>query len=262
MGTDAESGGTNRKGVDLMQYVGSKNRISKHIAPIIESYLDDSTSVYIEPFVGGANMIDKINFPNKVGYDSHEFLIALLTHVGNGGILPDTISEAEYKRIRDKYREDNLDDVEDWYVGLVGFCASFGAKWFGGFARGFKNDGVTPRDIPNEAIRNIRRQAPNIEDVTFIHSDFRDIKAVNAVIYCDPPYANTTRYRDAFPHGEFWAWVRRMSENNIVLVSEYDAPSDFEVIWEMPVKTSLGSGVNKEGHQNRVERLFKLREAK
>src|SRR5690625_4970465 len=94
-----------------MEYVGTKNRLSIPIVTIIESYLDDSTSVYIEPFVGGANIIDKIDFPIKVGYDSHEFLIALLTYVGNGGILPDTISEAEYKRIRDKYREDNLDGV-------------------------------------------------------------------------------------------------------------------------------------------------------
>lgn len=41
-----------------MQYLGSKNKISKHILPILLEYLDDRT--YVEPFVGGANMIDKI----------------------------------------------------------------------------------------------------------------------------------------------------------------------------------------------------------
>ena len=32
---------------------------------------------WVEPFVGGANMIDKV-VGNRMGNDSHEFLIALL----------------------------------------------------------------------------------------------------------------------------------------------------------------------------------------
>mgnify|MGYP001075335967 CR=1 FL=1 len=43
-----------------MKYVGSKNRISKELAPIIQSYITEDTKGYLEPFVGGANMIDKI----------------------------------------------------------------------------------------------------------------------------------------------------------------------------------------------------------
>lgn len=55
-----------------MQYVGSKNRISKELAPIIQSYITDETVAYIEPFVGGANMIDKIKHPTKIGSDIHK----------------------------------------------------------------------------------------------------------------------------------------------------------------------------------------------
>jgi DNA adenine methylase len=37
-----------------MKYMGSKNRIAKHIVPIIQSYIDDNqVQHYIEPFVGG-----------------------------------------------------------------------------------------------------------------------------------------------------------------------------------------------------------------
>lgn len=39
-----------------MKYVGSKNRIAKYIAPIIQSYIDDmgdKCNGYWEPFVGG-----------------------------------------------------------------------------------------------------------------------------------------------------------------------------------------------------------------
>ena len=43
-----------------MQYVGSKGRLSKELAPIIQSYIKKDTRGYLEPFVGGANMIDKV----------------------------------------------------------------------------------------------------------------------------------------------------------------------------------------------------------
>lgn len=33
-----------------MQYVGSKNRLSKELAPIIQSYITEDTEAYIEPF--------------------------------------------------------------------------------------------------------------------------------------------------------------------------------------------------------------------
>ena len=62
-----------------MKYVGSKNRLSKQIAPIIQSYIDNMPDCrgYLEPFVGGANMIDKIKCPCKIGTDVHKYLIGL-----------------------------------------------------------------------------------------------------------------------------------------------------------------------------------------
>lgn len=76
-----------------MNYVGSKNRISKELKPIIESYLTDETVAYIEPFVGGANMIDKIDFHTKIGSDIHEELIELLKYARDySDKLPNTIS--------------------------------------------------------------------------------------------------------------------------------------------------------------------------
>lgn len=108
-----------------MKYVGSKNRLSKQIAPIIQSYIDNMPDChgYLEPFVGGANMIDKIRCPCKIGNDVHKYLIALLNHVSETtDDLPDTITEEEYNTVRT-----NPSNYPDWYVGLVGFC-TFGAK--------------------------------------------------------------------------------------------------------------------------------------
>ena len=37
-----------------MKYMGSKNRLSKELAPIIQKYIDESGfNKYLEPFVGG-----------------------------------------------------------------------------------------------------------------------------------------------------------------------------------------------------------------
>ena len=42
-----------------MKYMGSKNRIAKHILPIILKDRKEN-QYYVEPFIGGANMIDKV----------------------------------------------------------------------------------------------------------------------------------------------------------------------------------------------------------
>lgn len=64
-----------------MKYMGSKSRIAKYIVPIIQTYVDDYSSMYVEPFVGGANVIDKVKAKNKHGFDLNPYLIALLQRV-------------------------------------------------------------------------------------------------------------------------------------------------------------------------------------
>lgn len=108
-------------------------------------------------------MIDKIKCDKRVGNDIHKELIALFKQLQTGWMPPMHISEEEYNKVRE-----NKSDYPDYYVGLVGFNATFGSKYFGGYARGFKADKVTPRDIPNEAIRNLVAQIPKIHKVEFL----------------------------------------------------------------------------------------------
>ena len=64
-----------------MNYFGSKSRQAKYIVPIIQKYIDDNNiTVYIEPFVGGANVIDKIVCPFRYGYDINKYVIALFKY--------------------------------------------------------------------------------------------------------------------------------------------------------------------------------------
>ena len=169
--------------------------------------------------------------------------------------LPKTISEKEYIDVKN-----NPSDYPDWYVGLVGFCGSFGAKYFGGFARRYNKDG-TLFDVPSQAINSLRKQRENIRDIKFKKMDFRDIpkdKINNYVIYCDIPYKDTTKYKTKyFPHEEFYNWVKIISKTNKVLISEYWMPEEFECIWSKEHYTSLGSGVNNfQGKHKKIEKLY------
>ena len=68
-----------------IKFVGSKNRISKYIAPILQKCIDDNgVTTYYEPFVGGANMIDKIRCENRIGNDIHPQLIAMFKALQSG----------------------------------------------------------------------------------------------------------------------------------------------------------------------------------
>ena len=199
---------------------------------------------------GGANMIDKIRCNNKFGSDIHPYLIALLKQARDDtSIFPATITEEEYKAVRA-----NPQNYPDWYVGLVGFC-SFGGKWWGGYPRGYKNDKVTPRDICNETIRNLIKQAPNLKDIKFACCSFEESNKIsNFVIYCDIPYRYSTKYAtDDFPYERFYDWAREMSKDNIVLISEYWMPDDFECIWQKQLKCTL----DKNSRSDKTEKLFK-----
>ena len=76
----------------------------------------------------------------------------------------------------------------------------------------------------------------------------------DSVIYCDPPYQGTTKYKDDFDHDEFWNWCRKMNgKGNKIYVSEYHAPDDFKCIWQKTINNSLSSKCRKA-----VERLYTI----
>lgn len=239
-----------------MKYVGSKNKLSKDLVPIIQSYIKDDTVGYLEPFVGGANMIDKIKHHNKIGYDIHQELIELLIQTQNNtDIIPNSITKDEYIKVRD-----NKDKYPKWYVGLVGFCGSYNAKYFGGYAGECKTkQGI--RHYDQESIRNLKNQSKNLKNIKFYNDSFLNIDSnliKNYVIYCDIPYKGTTDYKTvAFPYDDFYQWCIEMSKDNVVLISEYNMPEDkFKCIWQKECRTFLDKNNN---DKKRVEKLFVAR---
>ena len=84
-----------------------------------------------------------------------------------------------------------------------------------------------------------------------------DDKSID-MIFCDLPYEGTTSYKTgAFDHDKFWQWCRDMSKNNVVFVSEYEAPDDFICVWQGEVKTNFASQRDEATHKA-VEKLFKF----
>lgn len=231
-----------------MKYMGSKARIAKHILPImIEEAEKHGITKWVEPFVGGANMIDKVPSSfERVGYDLNPHTIAALIGIrDHAERLPDSISENEYKSFYGLPAES--------FSSLVRFGASFGGKFENGFARGKAADGSN-RNYWAETKRNALKQSPLIQDVQFICDSYENLSFTDSLIYCDPPYQGTTGYKTgSFDHDKFFDWCKEQAKNNIVFVSEYNAP--FEQVWQGEIKTNFASTRKKATH-NAAERLY------
>ena len=223
--------------------MGGKFRIAKEILKIILSSREDG-QYYVEPFCGGCNVIDKVTGP-RIANDIHEYLIDMWKKVVEEDWVPPTyVSEEEYRAV--KYNKDNYDKA---YVGYVGFN-SYGGRWFEGYAR----NKSTTIDYWDTQSRVLVKQAPLLKGVEFNNVSYDNlIIPNNSIVYCDPPYEGTKKYKDRFDSDKFWDWARNMSSKHTVFVSEYKAPSDFECVWEKELKSNLKIGKAK----LTVEKLWK-----
>ena len=219
-----------------MIYQGSKARLIKDILLYIQNCIDSNkVSLYIEPFVGGANVIQHIKRVTKIGLDTNKYLIALLKHCQNNPDLTDAFEDCSfelYKEVRDSYNNgDNR--YEDWQKGLVGFCASYGGRFFdGGYGR---DKAGKSGSIYKRRIKYLKNEAKNFMGVSFSVQDYATINC-NAItspafFYLDPPYAGTKQYKTKICYGQFYHWAREISKHHFVLISEYQMPSDFSPIW-------------------------------
>lgn len=230
-----------------MNYQGSKRRIAKQIIDKCIEFAPESR-IWIEPFVGGANVIDKVPTEyTKIGYDLSKPVIALFSALLAGWCPPERISEEEYLDIRN-----NPQNYSEELYAFVGFTCSWGGKWWGGYARSGS------RNFAREGRDNLLKQLSKLVGIELLCADYRNIKLPeeSAIIYCDPPYKNTLQYNSTksnFNSDEFWGWARQCAtDGHYVFVSEYEAPNDWEVILEIPIKSVMRLGKSKTA----TEKLF------
>jgi len=238
---------------EIMNYMGSKNRIAKYILPIILDERNDR-QWYVEPFCGGCNTLDNVN-GNRIGNDVHTHLISMYKALSETDWLPPSFIHEDYYN----HAKNNQDKYDSRTLGYVGFAMSFGAKWFGGYRHDKKNqhgDIENMRNQSRRAFTNIKKQKKLLKGVEFYNKSYLELNLPeNSIVYCDPPYAGTTKYsnKDSFDQDEFWSWCDQMVKfGHKVYVSEYSAPTGWNVVWSKEVTTSLDVFSTKKD----VEKLF------
>ena len=226
----------------MTTYHGGKQRIGKQIAEII---YDESTNIkneekfdikgYCEPFCGMLGVYkhipdlflgNKQKLKYKAG-DMNKSVILMWQEVQNGWKPPQTCSKKKF----DILKYDGKSSAEK---GFVGHVCTFRAVYFDSFHQHSKS-----KVINN--VNNVISIGEKIKPVSFSvgsYTQYSNLK--NYIIYCDPPYQNVNqRYYEGigytnklvFDSKIFWEWCRMMSENNIVFVSEYKTPPDFDIIY-------------------------------
>lgn len=225
--------------------MGSKRRIAKEILPIILKDREEG-QWYVEPFCGGCNTIDKV-IGNRLANDIHTPLIALYKALQEGFAPPETVTEEEYNQAK------KLEDTNP-LKGFIGFNVTFGSKWFGGYARPRKNG--YDRDAICGKIE-LERQRSLLQEVRFTNHSYQQLTLPdNSLIYCDPPYRNSTGYKDKFNHEEFYDWCRaKRAEGHTIFISEYTLPEDFICVWQREQTTALAG---RQKSLKAVEKLFTL----
>ena len=218
-----------------MYYLGSK---AKHADQILKHVLATrkNEQPYIEPFVGGGNVLCRVpqSKGRRIAGDVNQYMIALLDALGNHDWQPPpTMPESLYYSIRNK-----PEDYEPALVAMAAIGASFGSMWFGGYVK-------DERGISNSrwkaSTKAALRDAPGLKGAEFhcCSYDALLLPTEPCLIYCDPPYRDTTQYEGAITTikvGEsggkndwkavvFWRWCDEMVDcGHTVFVSEYTSP--------------------------------------
>lgn len=222
----------------------------------MQKYIDDNNiKTFIDPFCGGANIVDKINCKTRIASDYNEDLIALLKYVQRDNDLSIAPSDCNFEHYKDVRANKTTDKYSQEYIALIGYCASYGGRYFDG---GYGRDSKGGRSIYNERLENIREQAPYLEGIIFSCCDYKyylnqGIK--NALFYLDPPYKGTKQYsKQQINYDEFYDFCRELSKDNVVVISEYNMPDDFECIWQKERKVLQKS--DRISGEKAVEKLF------
>lgn len=219
-----------------MVYQGSKARILHWMLPFIQKCIDDrEIRHYVEPFVGGANVIDHVKCLHRTGSDVNGELISLLSYMESHPELegfPAHCSFEHYAEVREARKKGIMSQpYKEWYMAGIGYFASYGGRYFDG---GYGRDRTGKRDMYAEGLAYARKQAPLLKGITFKMSHYSTLSFLKdkdsdeaCFVYCDPPYRGVKSYdAQKFDYEEFYAWCEDVGKRHFLLISEYEMPSD------------------------------------
>lgn len=216
----------------MTHYMGSKSRHALDIIAITCANRKQG-QYYVEPFVGGGNVICKVPHAQgpRIANDINWRMVAYLDALGNKGYKPPSeMTKDEWSRLMK-----NPNEHPPELVAFAATCLTFGSMWMGEWV---KEEGRCLQGR-NGAMRD----APGLTGVVFHSMSYEQMNAhipPESIIYCDPPYQNTTIYEGAktkikigealsknnWKANSFWKWADALvAEGHRVYVSEYKGPS-------------------------------------
>jgi DNA adenine methylase len=220
----------------MTTYHGGKQRIGKRVSTAISEFVKSQNSKvlgYCEPFCGMLGVYRHVItlpiFGEKkfIASDINKSVIKMWKKSVSGWIPPSKVDREYF----DTLKYDGKYSAEK---GFVGHLFTYRGVFFDGYFN------QTDSKIKNN-ISSVVETSKKMENVIFKDGSYdqhSDLK--NFVIYCDPPYYGVNqrfytgkeyKNRIVFDYEKFWNWCRKMSKNNIVIISEYSAPKDFKEIW-------------------------------
>lgn len=239
-----------------MKYMGSKNRIANEIIPIMLKERKQN-QWFVDMFCGGCHIIQNVD-GRRIANDKNKYLIAMWKGLQENRERPKIISKELYSKARTEYNNGTNIEFDDFLIGWIGWMGSYNGRFFDGGYSGH-DVGKTHRNYIDEQIRNTESQINDLKEVKFFSKDYKDFEFKEpCLIYCDIPYKNTKQYATSkdFNHDNFFEWCREMSkQGHTVFVSEYQAPNDFECIWEKEITNSM----NQIKTYKPIEKLFVLK---
>lgn len=196
-----------------IQYLGSKARLARRIAAIVDDGRADGEPAW-DLCCGSGRVVAALSDRGpRHGVDVVPSLVALLRGVRDGTFVPPAaVSREEYAAL--KTRAEAEPACNDPLLAFAGFGLTFAGKWFSGYATNKRGD-----DYLGAAARNCTRMRPRVQGVEFTCADWRTLVGqITGTVYIDPPYAGTTGYRAAPPHdpAEFWRSVDALTERDAV----------------------------------------------
>lgn len=244
-----------------MRYFGGKDKLGKKIANIINKYLDDNKNYY-ELFIGGGGVLKHINSKKCIINDIHSDLTAMYIQLKNGWKPTDEMkveSIHEYmndlKSEYENYKSTKIKKYTNGFYGFIGHTCSFMGIYFDTFIKS------NSRNYYQESIRNISKtdyskiQKIYNQDFFELVDNLLNKNIANQVFYLDPPYKNESGYKFNFNYDKFWNYVNKLSENNTVFISEYNAPKEYISI--LNIERKVGGAKNKENTNKQVsDKLF------
>lgn len=217
----------------MARYNGGKKQLGKELANVILNYVvrsGYSTETYFEPFCGMCGvMIHVIRsgvFSKYEACDLNPDIVCMWKAVCNGWQPPTSCTEEEWN-----YWKSTTTPTPE--RAFIGSACSFGGAYFSGFSGRY-----TTRDhYLSGSVKSIIQYQQDMrgKKVVWLDSQSYDAGVHNGkVIYCDPPYRKNkvpSKYF-RFDSNKFWDVMRVWSMNNLVFISELQAPDDFVCIYE------------------------------